>query len=267
MSRMPSPDAALTVVILTLNEARNLPGCLAAVPDIYPVLVVDCGSTDGTAAIAAEAGCPVVTHPWEGFAAQRNYALEQCGLTTPWVLFIDADEVFTGAFYDWFEKEGRSGDFDVGQVTQTLIFKGKALRHAPGYPLYHPRLVRRDRVRFVLNHTGHGEAPEAGARERIINIPYLHDWYQGDLAAWLTKHIRLAAQEADLRRAGDGVHTARARLSLLVRSAVIRVPARFLYHYVWRGGFRDGRYGLEYAMMYTWFEVTKGLFRLAKEGK
>lgn len=267
MRRDPSSDAALTIVILTFNEAPRLPACLAAIPDIYPILIVDCGSTDGTAEIAGEAGCRVVTHPWEGFAAQRNFALEHCGLVTPWVLFIDADEVFSADFYGWFEKEGRHGDFDIGQVSQTLAFKGKALRFAPAYPLYHPRLARRGHVRFVPNHTGHGEAAEVGARESLIDIPYYHDWYDGDLIAWLTKHVHLAAQEADLRRVSDGLSTARGRLSLLIRSAVIRVPARFVYHYIWRGGFRDGRYGLEFALMYSWFEFTKGLFRLARRGK
>jgi len=267
MSRNPSPDAALTIVILTLNEAARLLTCLSGIPAIYPVLIVDCGSTDGTAAIAVDAGCRVVTHPWAGFAAQRNFALEQCGLTTPWVLFIDADEIFPAAFYDWFEEEGRQGDFDIGQVAQTLAFKGKTLRFAPAYPLYHPRLARRGHVRFVLNHTGHGEAADAGARQRMIDIPYHHDWYDGDLAAWLTKHVRLAEQEAELRPVADGLSTARGRLSLLIRSAMVRVPTRFCYHYLWRGGFRDGLHGLEYALMYSWFEFTKGLFRLAQRDK
>ncbi|MGZ5581319.1 MAG: glycosyltransferase, partial [Methylobacter sp.] len=42
----------LTIVILTKDEQANLPGCLAAIPERYPVVIVDSGSTDNTVAIA-----------------------------------------------------------------------------------------------------------------------------------------------------------------------------------------------------------------------
>ncbi|PKU24466.1 glycosyltransferase family 2 protein [Telmatospirillum siberiense] len=262
----------MTVVILTLNEARRLSTCLAAIPQRYPVLVVDCGSTDGTVGIAEADGCKVTTNPWSGFSAQRNFALRQCDITSKWVLFIDADEVFPQKFYDWFETEIKDrDDFDVGQVASILYFKGKPLRYVPAYPMYHPRLVRRGHAHFVPNHTNHGEAANADARELLIDIPYLHDWFDGDLVSWLHKHVKLAAQEANLKSSYDGLPTARAKLSLLFQSALVRVPGRFFFHYFWRGGFRDGRYGFEYAMMYTWFEFTKGLIKLGngtvKDGK
>ena len=265
MTRIASNDVSLTVVILTLNKSRRLPSCLAAIPERYPVLVVDSGSADETVEIAKTSGCQVTSNPWEGFAAQRNFALRYCGIATKWVLFIDADEIFPQQFYDWFENgvDDRV-DFDVGQVASVLYFKGKLLRYAPAYPMYHPRLVRRGYVHFVSNHTGHGEAANGDAREILIDIPYVHDWFDGDLISWLRKHVTLAAQEANLVSNYHGLPTERARLSLLIRSALVRVPARFFFHYVWRGGFRDGRNGLEYAMMYAWFEFTKGLIKLGQ---
>ncbi|MGZ8153237.1 MAG: glycosyltransferase, partial [Methylovulum sp.] len=65
----------LTVVILTKNEEANLPRCLASIPEYYPIVIVDSGSTDNTIAIARNSGCRIYTNPWPGFADQRNFAI------------------------------------------------------------------------------------------------------------------------------------------------------------------------------------------------
>lgn len=268
MPRPPLSDASLTAVVVTLNEAARLEACLAAIPERYPVLVLDSGSTDGTVALAERAGCAVAHNPWPGFAGQRNMALTRCGIASPWVLFVDADEFHQPAFFDWFETEGRArDDFDVAMVSSRLVFRGVTLRHAPGYPVYHPRLVRRGAARFVPNHAGHGEAVAAGARTVRLDIPYRHHFYDGDLRAWMSKHLGHAAVEAFAEPAPEGTLTGRGRLHRVARRLPLRAPLRFLYHYVLRGGFRDGRPGLEYALMYAWYEATMSLFRLAAGGR
>lgn len=263
---MPRPSltsaSPLTVVILTRNEAKRLPTCLAAIPDGYPVLVLDSGSDDDTLAVATAAGCVVASNPWPGFAAQRNFALDRCGIASPWVLFVDADEIYPAAFFNWFEREGhRRDDFDVAQVTSILVFAGRPLRHAPGYPIHHPRLVRRGAARFVPSPSGHGETVGAGTRMIAVDIPYDHHFFDGDISVWMRKHVGLAMQEAFPRDPGGGHVSARTRLQGMV-PGLLRVLARFAYHYGLRGGFRDGRAGLEYAAMYAWFEATKLVIRL-----
>jgi glycosyltransferase involved in cell wall biosynthesis len=254
--------ASLTVVILTLNEAKRLARCVAAIPTCYPVVVVDSGSLDGTRELASSLGCIVVENAWPGFAGQRNFALEACGISAQWVLFVDADEIYSPDFYAWFEADAKGSDeFDVAEVASLLVFQEFTLRHAPGYPVYHPRLIRRNHARFVPNHAGHGETVNAESRLRYVDLPYLHYWFEGDLTGWLTKHVRLAAQEAYMEVPG-GVSTARARLNLLLKHACLRIPARFLYHYVIRQGFRDGKAGFAYSLMYAWFEFTKGVVRV-----
>lgn len=261
MARSSSSNSDLTVAILTLNEAKRLPACLAAIPECYPVLVVDSGSLDETVSLAKSLGCLVMENPWPGFAEQRNFVLDKCHVKTKWILFIDADEYYVDRFFSWFESSKSRDDFDVGLVTSLLLFKGAVLRYAPGYPVYHPRLIRRGGARFVRNHMGHGEAPNADARLHAIDIPYFHDWFDGDLSGWLIKHIKLASLEAQMTISDDAGMTTRGKLSSKLHSAFIRVPARFFYHYIIRGGFRDGRRGFEYSLMYTWYEFTKGLLR------
>lgn len=247
----------LTIVILTQNEQDNLPNCLAAIPERYPIVIVDSGSTDDTVRIARLRGCRVYTNPWPGFAEQRNFAIRQCDITTPWILFVDADEIYPPEFYSWFESGmADAGEFDVLMVPSILYLRGKRLNHAPGYPIYHPRLVRRDTVTFVRNHTGHGEAVTDTCRIAYAKIPYQHYFYHGEIVEWMHKHVDKAAQEVRLKPTEGAAMTRRGRLSVLLGRSWLRVIARFLYHYVFRGGFLDGAAGLEFALMFTWYEAT-----------
>lgn len=255
----------LTVVILTQNEETNLPRCLAAIPGRYAIVIVDSGSTDNTLAIARQRGCTIYRNPWPGFAAQRNFAIDQCAISTPWLLFVDADEIYPESFYAWFDSGmAGSASMDVLMVPSILYLRGKRLNHAPGYPIYHPRLVRRETTRFVRNHTGHGEAVIDTCRIGYGDIPYQHYFYHGEIIAWMHKHIGKAAQEVSLNPTNGAVLTTRGRLSVLLGRSWLRILARFFYHYVLRGGFLDGAAGLEFALMFTWYEAT--IYLQAKAG-
>lgn len=249
--------AALTVVILTRNEQANLPVCLRAIPNEYPIVVIDSGSDDATPAIAERAGCAVISHAWEGFAGQRNFALRDCGITTPWVLFVDADEIHEPEFYRWFETVAAfDQETDVFMVPSILYIRGHRLNHAPGYPIYHPRLVRRDTTRFVTNHTGHGEAVLANCRIQQVAIPYHHYFYDGEIIPWMHKHIGKAAMEVNLKPTDGALMTTRGRLSVWLGRSALRIVGRFFYHYILRGGFLDGAAGLEFALMFAWYEAS-----------
>ena len=85
---------SISAVVLSHNEAANLPRCLRALRDCAEIVVVDDGSTDDSRRIAAACGARVVEHPFVSFADQRNWAMEQAGLRHDWVLHLDADEVY-----------------------------------------------------------------------------------------------------------------------------------------------------------------------------
>ena len=90
--------ADLTAIVLTKNEEKNLPDCLASLRGFASrVVVVDSGSTDRTVDIAREYGADVFTHPFHGYAHQFNWGLDNAGIDTEWVLRIDADERMTEA--------------------------------------------------------------------------------------------------------------------------------------------------------------------------
>src|SRR5512136_1333302 len=87
---------SVSVIILTRNEKANLPNCLASLQTLKAeIFIVDSGSTDGTMEIAQQLGCQVFQHPWENYAKQLNWALQNLPITTPWLMRLDADERLT----------------------------------------------------------------------------------------------------------------------------------------------------------------------------
>jgi glycosyltransferase involved in cell wall biosynthesis len=80
----------ISVVVITLNEADRIPALLKSAAFADEVIVVDSGSTDGTQEISNAGGARVFTHPWEGFASQKQYAMDLASFE--WILNLDADE-------------------------------------------------------------------------------------------------------------------------------------------------------------------------------
>jgi glycosyltransferase involved in cell wall biosynthesis len=79
-----------SIVVLTLNEEANLPGCLGSISGCDDIVVLDSGSTDRTPEIARAAGARVVVNPFENFAQQRNHAHTAFSFRHVWVLHLDA---------------------------------------------------------------------------------------------------------------------------------------------------------------------------------
>ncbi len=255
----------LAAAILTKNEAANLPACLGAIPAGIPAIVVDSGSDDATIDIARARDCRILTRPWTGFADQRNFTLRILRSRFDWVIFIDADEIFPEPIWSWIDANLATLETDVVYLSQRLHIGGKMLRHAPHYPIYHPRLVRCRAPVFTPNQSGHGETVIDALAVQYVDIPYLHYIVPRDLGPWLNKHVALAQVEA---HAGPslGKVTRRARLNAKMRPGPLRALARFIFHYFVCGGWRDGRPGLIYSVLYGWYELTKWLAALDPRG-
>ena len=91
------PKLPLSAFIICLNEEEYLGNCIESLHQCSEIVIVDSGSTDGTAELVQryiDDGWPIrfMYEPWRGYAAQKQFALEQC--TQPWCFSIDADERF-----------------------------------------------------------------------------------------------------------------------------------------------------------------------------
>jgi glycosyltransferase involved in cell wall biosynthesis len=252
----------ISVVILTLNEADNLPRCLESIRWCDDVLIMDSSSTDDTAAIAQAAGARVLTRPFDTFANQRNHAMEQGALRHPWVLHLDADEVVTSELRDELQAlaAGTNAGQPVYRVPSKLIFMGRWLRYSGMYPAYQVRFGRREHLRFVDH--GHGQR-ESLPPEQVgtVSAPFDHYNFSKGINDWFARHLRYARAEAEqaLAERREALHwghllgrdpTVRRRaLKRLANRMPFRPALRFAYAYFVRRGFLDGVAGFRYARM------------------
>jgi Glycosyltransferases involved in cell wall biogenesis len=125
--------ADLSAIILTKNESKNIVECFNSIKDIVKrVVIVDCGSTDNTVDLAKDLGADVYIHPFENYAKQFNWALDNTKITSKWALRLDADERFTPALCDEVENlMTLHNDDNITGLTleANLYFMGKRLKH------------------------------------------------------------------------------------------------------------------------------------------
>jgi len=252
-----------SVLILTLNEERNLPRCLASVRTCDDLVVLDSGSTDHTAEIARTAGARVFTRRFDNFAGQRNHAQREIAFRHPWVFHLDADEQFTPEL----DAECRAAisrtDIDGFMVAPKMLWEGRWIPHCTDYPAYQARYVRAPQFEFI--EVGHGQREAPHMRLDRLHANYLHDLSSGGETEWLEKHRRYARAEArDHLAATDGLCWAdlvsgerlrrRRALKRLSHSLPLRPAQRFVYQYFLRRGFLDGGAGLRYCRLLARYE-------------
>ena len=260
-----SDRLSISVVVLSHNEAANLPRCLRALRDCAEVVVVDDGSTDDSQRIAAECGARVVVNPFTSFADQRNWAMAAAGLRHDWTLHLDADEVATPDLLNEIRRRlSALVPGNVGQLARKIMLGDRWLKYSADYPVYVPRLIHRQGPRFVMR--GHGETIVADPAASVyFDEPLLHYSFSKGWAEWRTRHQRYAMAEAARIRAGAGVVSWRALFArdtatrrAAARALSYRLPCRptlrFVYAYVLRLGFLDGSAGWRFCREMAGYE-------------
>lgn len=230
---------SLSVAVVTLNEEERLRACLESVVWADEVVVVDAGSSDKTMAIAREFTDRAVFRAWEGYGAQKNFALGQC--RGDWILSLDADERVSDALRDEIRAVLSHGGPEVGfYLPRQNLFQGRWVRHGGLYPDWQLRLFRRGRGTFV-ERAVHESVRVDGPAGRM-RAPLIHESYRsiGDAVARLNRYSDLAATE--LAQAGQGGRL----VDLLIRPAW-----RFVSMYLLRAGFLDGWRGLVLAGLHA----------------
>ncbi len=249
----------LSVVILTHNEEANLPACLESLGGLdCEILVVDSGSTDATIEIARRVGATVFTHPFENYAAQRNWAQKNLSHDSDWVLHLDADERLTPALVKEIARvlevppEGINGFL----LRKRTIFMGRWIRHGGHYPSYHLRLFRSNRG--ICEDRLYDQHFLVQGKVGLLKHDY-SDVITSDLTIWTLRHARWAELEAreivgppnlhqrvspDPR--GNPIEKRRwLRTAIYLRQPLFfRAFLYWFYRYFIRLGFLDGKEGL-----------------------
>lgn len=262
----------ISVLILTYQEELNIARCIAALDWCDDVLVVDSFSTDRTVEIAEACGARVLQHRFDNFAAQRNFGIAHGGMRHEWVLHLDADEIVTRKMRDEMMRRLPTATEDAFRVASKLLLDGAWLKHSGMYPTYQVRVGRRDRLTFAI--VGHGQR-ETLPPERLgtLDSPLLHNAFSKGMADWLARHNTYSTAEARHIVEG-GFDPAAESLSLpllldpmrrrrLLKRAFANAPLRpllrFLYMYVGRAGFLDGRAGFTYCCLLAIYEYMISL--------
>ncbi len=256
----------ISVVVLTFNAETTIAATLASATRISDdVHVVDSYSTDRTLEIAREAGARIVQHPFANYGAQRNWAIETLPLAHGWQIHLDADERITPEL----EAElralfaaGPPADVDGYYVPRLVHFHGRALRHGGMYPIYHMRLFRGGKGR--CEDRKYDQHFFVDGRSAKLRNPMIDD-IRMSLGEWTARHNRWADAEVEeilnpgaavIGAGGDTpVARKRAQRGWYNRAPLfLRALLLFLYRYVLRLGFLDGREGLIFYVLQTfWF--------------
>lgn len=257
----------LAVVIATLDEALHIERAVRSALPLGPVVVVDSGSTDGTREIAAAAGAIVVEHPWQGYAAQKNWAREHLPVDADWIMHLDADEVITEPLQREIPGVLSTPATNGYYVARQFVFFGRKLQHAWWYPDYQLRLFRVDKGRYE-DRSVHEHVlldGEAG----FLTEPLVHENVKS-IDEFMLRHLRYAELEAgEMWRAEQNVSATQRRGNLLgtwpdrrraIKARIwYRLPGRpairFVWMYIIKRGFLDGRPGLVYCQLIAAYEA------------
>jgi glycosyltransferase involved in cell wall biosynthesis len=227
----------ISATIITHNEAANIARAIRSLDCADEILVVDSGSTDATVPIAAGLGARTVNHPWEGFAAQKTFAIREA--RHHWILSLDADEELNeearAAIRDWKQSAPSAGAYRFRRRARYL---GRWILHSGWYPDWKIRLFHRGTARWAGDYVH--ESVVADGPVKTMDGEILH--YTCDSLDEHRKRIEFYTDLAAREMFDRGARAGFAR-------RLLAPPCVFVNTYFFRLGVLDGVPGFLIAWM------------------
>jgi glycosyltransferase involved in cell wall biosynthesis len=257
----------VSVLVITRNEERDLPGCLTSVSWSDDIHVFDSLSTDGTVGIAKGAGAKVTQRKFDNYASHRNAALHGLDFKYRCILILDADERIPEELAREIESFISHAPPDVAacRIRRRDFFMGRWLKHA-SISQYLIRLVRPEKVQYEREVN---EVLKVDGRIHDLQHPFDHFPFSKGIDHWMAKHNVYSTMEAKLivenRR---NTHPFSLRTAFLSRDfnerryhqkeLFYRLPFRpflkWCYMMFVRRAFLDGKAGITYAYLQSIYE-------------
>lgn len=259
-----SDQPSIAGVILTLNEESDLDRALASLSWCDELIVVDSGSIDATKNIAVKHHARFYTNiqtPPFLITEQRNWALQNCGITSQWVLFLDADEQVSRELAKSIVTHlATDSDITAYELTPRYWFLGQWLKHTQNYPNWHPRLIRIGHAHFI---GGVWESFDQNSKVSRISQPYEHYAFSKGIDSWIERHVRYASWEASnvleylqTSKPSDlTTHRSLRKRRLASHFWPFRPFMRFFEKYILNCGFLDGYHGLLFSFLMAFYEL------------
>lgn len=230
----------ISATIIAFNEAVNIGDACKSVSWADEITVVDSGSTDQTRQIAEQYGARVITREWPGFAAQKQFAVEQASFD--WIFGLDADERVSDelkASIARLREVPEAKLADGYRIARRSFYQGRWIKGGGWYPDWQMRLFRKSRGRWEPRHIHESVKLDSDARTEILPGDILHYSVRDSAHHHQMigeRYAPLAAQQMF----DDGRHTSALKIALAA-------PTAFLSSYILKGGFRDGLAGITIA--------------------
>ncbi len=253
----------LSVVIITLNEEKNLPRCLGSVKDIADeIIVIDSNSIDKTLEIATKHGAITITQPFLGYVKQKQFA--DLNASYDWILSIDADEELSVELQESIKSFKKHPDKQAYQISRLNNYCGKWIKHCGWYP---------DRkIRLYKKGAGTWQGQKVHEKWELYDNTIKPGILSGDLYHYsfntIAEHVQQIAAYSDLG-AQKAVENNR-NISLLKMVVVPRW--NFIINYFFRLGILDGYYGFIICRLmavetFIKYAKIRQYTKLKKEGK
>ena len=259
-------------MVFTRDEEKNLPHCLGSLSPSDDIIIIDSYSEDRTCEIGEQHGARIFQHRFTGFGDQRNWALDNTAPRHDWVLILDADERVPDVLWNEIARTLELVDSDVAafRLKRRFFMWGKWLRYSSLYPTWVVRLVRHGKVRYI--NRGHAETQYVDGTIGALSEDLIDENHKS-VADWLERQKQYAARDAEYElltetvrlQLSDGLCRDPLRRRAFVKQLAARLPSRgalmFIYLFVFRFGFLDGREGF----MFCRFKATHQALVAAKK--
>jgi len=249
----------LSVVIITLNEEKNIARCLESVKEIADeIVIIDSNSTDTTPEICKSFGARFIQHPFEGYVKQKNYAVSQAKYDH--VLSLDADEELSEKLLASIKLIKENFDADGYTMNRMTNYAGKWIKHSGWYPDIKLRLFDRTKGEWTGLIIHEKYELYKGGRIKHLNGDLLHYSFYS-----IEEHRKQSDKFTTLGAEADFKKGKKAPFYKIWGSPIVK----FIKDYIFNRGFLDGKEGLVICWISAGASYTKyqKLKKLYKENK
>ena len=248
----------VSATIITFNEESNIKAACESVAWADEILVVDSESTDATRSVAESSGARVITNPWPGFGAQKQFAVTEA--KHEWIFSLDADERVSDELKQSIAALRNKSDSELAdgyEISRRTFYQQRWIRGGGWYPDRQLRLFRKSQGHWKQRHIHESVEMNPGTHVERLNGDLLH--YTSQNAA---HHHRMIGERYAPLAARQMYEEGRRTSVLGVASAG---PAAFIRSLILKGGLRDGFAGFTIASFAAHHAFLKHLMLWEKQ--